>query len=331
MNVLIKYISAFFIFVALTFTSSAQQVYQLSQYLQNLYLLNSATAGLHDYTEVNLSYRKQWIGINNSPTTYYVSVNTPVGKRIEINPKSSSVRISSPTAYNSVTRKSYHAVGGYLAQDAYGPYAMLIGSLSYTFHLPLSKDFSISFSPNVSYKNISFDQSKAKVEFSGDPTYDAYLGTRTSTAQMDINAAFWLYHPKFFVGYSSAQLVQDRLKFNDQITLEDLKIHHNLIASYNYKMTRNLTLTPSVLLRYVDQAPFAFDLNFRLDYQNLYWAGLSYRNSNSLVAMVGLYLSDTIRFGYAFDLGLTSIQTRNAGSHEVMIRLNLFNKEKAIF
>ena len=136
MNVMIKNITALALFVVLSFSASAQQIYQLSQYLQNLYVLNSATAGLHDFTEVNLSYRNQWIGITNSPTTYYVSVNTPIGKRIEINPQSSSVRISSPTAYNSVTRKSYHAIGGYVLQDASGASAQQIASLSYTFHLP---------------------------------------------------------------------------------------------------------------------------------------------------------------------------------------------------
>lgn len=328
---MIKYLTASIIVLLFALKSNAQQVYQLSQYLQNLYVLNTATAGLHDYTEVNMSYRKQWVGINNSPTTYYLSVNTPIGKRIEINPQSSSVRISSPAAYNSVTRKSYHAVGGYIAQDSYGPYTLQLASLSYTFHLPLTRDLSISFSPSVGYRNVMFNQDKAVVEFGGDPTYDAYVSTRGNSAQMDVNAAFWLYHPKFFVGYSSAQLVQDRLKLTNQITFEELKAHHNLIAGYNHKINRNLTLTPSVLLRYVDQAPFAFDLNFRLDYQDLYWAGLSYRNSNSIVAMIGLHLSNTLRFGYAFDFGLTSIQTRNAGSHEVMLGLNLFNKEKAIF
>ena len=89
----------------------AQQVYQFSQYLQNLYILNTATAGLHDYTEVNLSYRNQWVGINNSPTTYYVSATQPIGKRIEVNPQNSSVRISSPAmlepASSSLTGTGY--------------------------------------------------------------------------------------------------------------------------------------------------------------------------------------------------------------------------------
>ena len=147
----------------ITVGAKGQQVYQFSQYLQNLYILNSATAGLHDYTEVNLSYRNQWVGITNSPTTYYVSVTQPLGKRIEINPQNSSVRISSPAAYTSIQRKSYHAVGGYAAQDSYGPYGLTMAGMSYTFHLPIAKQLSVAFSPSVGYTSVTFDQSKAVV------------------------------------------------------------------------------------------------------------------------------------------------------------------------
>jgi type IX secretion system PorP/SprF family membrane protein len=306
-------------------------VYQFSQYLQNLYILNSATAGLHDYTEVNMSYRNQWVGITNSPTTYYVSVTHPLGKRLEINPQNSSVRISSPKAYSSVQRKSYHAIGGFAAQDTYGPYALGIARLSYTFHLPLAEQLTVAFSPSLGFTSMSFDQSKAIVEYSGDPRYDSYLASRTASSRLDINIAFWLYHPRYFVGYSSEQLLQDRLKLTSQVTLETLRAHHNVIAGYHYRINRNMTLTPSLLVKYVNKAPFSMDMNVRLDYQDRFWGGLSYRNTNTLVAMGGLHLSNTLRVGYAFDFTLSSIQTNNLGSHEFMVGLNLFNKEKAIF
>ncbi len=313
------------------FSVRSQQVYQFSQYLQNLYILNTATAGLHDYTEVNMSYRKQWIGIDNSPTTYYVSVNTPIGKRLDIKPEASSVRISSPQAYQTIQRESFHAVGGYVAQDQFGPFGITMAGLSYTFHLPVGDELTISFSPSTSYNSVNFDQNKAQVEFSGDPTYAGYIANQARTSQMDINVAFWLYHPKFFLGYSSDQLVQDRLRLSNQVSFEEIKAHHNVIGGYHFRLSRDLTLTPSVLLRYVDQAPFSFDFNTRLDYQDRFWAGVSYRNSQSIVGMAGLHLSNTLRFGYAFDFTMSSVQLQNIGSHEVMIGLNLFNKEKAVF
>lgn len=319
------------VFFLVAMTGKGQQVYQFSQYLQNLYILNTATAGLHDYTEVNLSYRKQWVGINNSPTSYYVSANTPLGKRLNIKPEASSVRISSPKAYEGIERKSFHAIGGYAAQDNFGPFGITMAGLSYTFHLPISDQLTISFSPSTSFSTATFDPTKAVPEIAGDPTYAAYLANRTQSSQMDINLAFWLYHTKYFLGYSSDQLVQDRLRLTNQVTLEELKAHHNVIAGYHFKLSRDITLTPSVLIRYVDQSPLAVDFNTRLDYQDRFWAGLSYRNTQSIIGMFGLHLSNTLRFGYAFDFTLSSVQLQNAGSHEVMLGINLFNKEKAVF
>jgi len=69
MHAMTKYCLLFVAAVLTGLHLQGQQVYQFSQYLQNLYILNPATAGIIDYMEVNLSYRKQWMGINNSPTT----------------------------------------------------------------------------------------------------------------------------------------------------------------------------------------------------------------------------------------------------------------------
>jgi len=255
----------------------------------------------------------------------------PIGKRLQVNPKSSSMRISSPSSYSRITRKAFHALGGYLARDSYGPYGTNMGSVSYAFHLPVADELTVSFSPSVGFNAVTFDPNKAQVEKTGDPTYDSYLANRNKSAFMDINLAFWLYHPKFFLGYSSAQLTQDRLKLTNQITLEKVRAHHNIIAGYHYALSRDLILTPSLLVKYVNMAPLSFDINFRVDYQDRYWAAISYRNSKTLVSMIGLYLNNTLRFGYAFDFTFSSLQLQNIGSHEVMLGLNLFNKEKVVF
>jgi type IX secretion system PorP/SprF family membrane protein len=316
---------------ALNIDAQAQQVYQFTQYQQNLYILNSASAGVHNYLDINLSYRNQWVGMDNSPTTYYVSANMPLGQRLDVHPQKASSRISSPSTYNSIPRSPFHSVGFFAAQDSYGPYSLNIVSASYSFHLPMAKELTLSFSPNVSFNSVSFDPNKAVVEYPGDPTYANYLGSRNQSSQLDINVAFWLYHNDFFVGYSSDQLVQDKLKLTSEVTLEQIKAHHNLIGGYKFVLNGKLALTPSVMVKYVSQAPINADVNVRLDIEERYWAGITYRSSNSLSGMLGVYLNNTVRLGYSFDLTLSTIQLRNAGSHELFLGLNIFNKEKAIF
>lgn len=320
------------LFLLFALSTEAQQVYRFSQYLQNLYVLNPASAGVNDYMDVSTSYRKQWVGINNSPTTYYVSANTALGKKTRVNAKESSMRISAPQTYDSYERKSFHAVGGYVGNDSYGAFGLTMAGLSYAFHLPLSKSLTISFSPSVSYISARFNQDKAKVEIANDPTYASYVGQNAQSQRMDVNLSFWLYHSRFFAGYSTDQLMQDRLKLSSQITFEEVRTQHNLIAGYRFRPRSPLVITPSMMLRYTTLIPAEMDFNLRFDYQDRIWGGVSYRTGNSVVVMAGLYISNTIRFGYSFDHSFTSInQYRNIGTHEVMIGLNLFNKEKVIF
>ena len=318
-------------FVAITIDVAAQQVYQFSQYQQNLYILNTASSGMHDYLEFNMSYRQQWVGIENSPTTSYISANMPFGKRLRVNPKVSSSRISTPNTYNTIERSAFHAVGVFVSQDSYGPYAANRFQASYAFHLPIADELTLSFSPNVSFNSISFDPTKAVVEYANDLTYANYLGTRSASSQLDINVAFWLYHSRYFAGYSSNQLVQDRLNLTSEETLEKIKVHHNFIGGYHFRLNRNMVLTPSTMVKVVGQAPVSADLNVRLDIQDAYWGGLTYRSSNTLSIMAGLYLNNSFRFGYSFDYAMSSLRLQNAGTHELMIGLNLFNKEKAVF
>lgn len=328
---ILKLIFTTILAVGLLTEVSAQQAYQFSQYLQNLYLLNTATAGLHNYTEVNLGYRSQWVGIENSPQTFYASVTHPLGKRMSVNPEKGSVRISTPTTYNNIRRKAYSAIGGYIMRDAFGPYAMNIASLSYTYHLPIAEELSLSFSPNVSFGQIMFNQNKAQVELAGDPTYDAYAGMQGSATKMDINLAFWLSHEKFFVGYSSNQLLGDRLELTNQISLTELRAHHNVIGGYHFRLNNKWKMSPSVMLRYINNNPLSADLNVMMEYKEAMWCGLSYRNSNNIIGMIGTNLSNSLRLSYSFDFALTSLQLQNVGSHEIVLGINLFNKEKAVF
>ena len=59
----------------------AQQKPVYTQYVLNNYIINPAITGIENYTDVKLSYRNQWTGINGSPVTTYLSIQGPVGKK----------------------------------------------------------------------------------------------------------------------------------------------------------------------------------------------------------------------------------------------------------
>lgn len=60
----------------------AQQKPYHTQYILNNYILNPALSGIENYTDVKLSYRNQWTGIDGAPVTIYASAHAPIGKKI---------------------------------------------------------------------------------------------------------------------------------------------------------------------------------------------------------------------------------------------------------
>ena len=59
----------------------AQQRPHYSQYILNNYILNPALSGIENYTDIKLSARDQWVGLNGAPQTFYLSMHAPIGKK----------------------------------------------------------------------------------------------------------------------------------------------------------------------------------------------------------------------------------------------------------
>ena len=56
--------------------AAAQQQPQYTQYLINNYILNPALTGIENYTDVKLSHRHQWAGLQDAPVTTYLTIHT---------------------------------------------------------------------------------------------------------------------------------------------------------------------------------------------------------------------------------------------------------------
>ena len=57
---------------------AAQQKPVYTQYILNNYIINPAITGIENYTDVKISYRNQWAGIEGAPVTTNLSIQGPV-------------------------------------------------------------------------------------------------------------------------------------------------------------------------------------------------------------------------------------------------------------
>ncbi|MEM9024388.1 MAG: type IX secretion system membrane protein PorP/SprF [Bacteroidota bacterium] len=319
-----------------TFAAHGQQLGQFSQYMQNMYVLNPAAAGVNHQTDINLSYRRQWTGIENAPTVYYVTASTPLGKEYKKpNYRASSTRISRPQNFKDIVtrRKAYHGVGGMVAMHEVGAFKKTFGNLSYAVHVPFSKTFTMGFGASAGLSNHSFDQSKFDVNEPLDLTYVNFISGGTSTTVLDINFGMIGYTESFYFGYSAAQLLQNDLSFGENP--DDLEtaidLHHYIITGYRKPLNANYTITPSILFKYASPSPASFDLNVKVDYQDRIWGAFSYRHNAALVLLVGASFNNKLRFGYSYDYSISSLRDFNSGSHEIFLGLMLNKRRKIAF
>src|SRR5438094_10543188 len=67
--------------VVITNLVAAQQRSHYTQYILNNYILNPAISGIENYTDVKISARDQWVGLNGAPRTAYFTIQGPIGKK----------------------------------------------------------------------------------------------------------------------------------------------------------------------------------------------------------------------------------------------------------
>src|SRR6185295_12102546 len=81
----------------------------------------------------------------------------------------------------------------------------------------------------------------------------------------------------------------------------------------------NVYLKPSLLIKYVPDAPMEADINLNVFFLNRFMLGGAYRTSDGFVAMTEIKITNKLRFGYAYDWPMTKLNNYTYGSHEFML------------
>jgi type IX secretion system PorP/SprF family membrane protein len=93
-----------------------------------------------------------------------------------------------------------------------------------------------------------------------------------------------------------------------------------------FDLSDGVKFKPSVLTKMVEGAPLQVDLSGNFLINKKFMAGVAYRWSAAVSAMVGFQISNSWFVGYGYDLETTKLSNYNSGSHEIFLRYELFNK-----
>ena len=295
-----KKLTIILITISISFTGYSQQLTYNSQYMLNQFLINPAAAGTKEYMPISTSFRQQWAGFNDAPRTQMLSVHSPIGENM--------------------------GVGGILYNDVTGPLRNIGFEGSYSYHLKINDASKLALGLSISLTQHVLDGSNFILNNTNDQVLN---GATQKSFNPDGSFGLYYYSEKGFLGISVPQLIENKLKFGDNIEELNRQVrHYYLSGGYRFPMGDNLELEPSILLKYTIASPFQFDVNARLFYKENLWTGISYRHDESVVSMVGIQ-RDEFMIGYAFDYTLSSIRNYSAGTHELYLEYQLPVKKKA--
>jgi type IX secretion system PorP/SprF family membrane protein len=289
-----KLILIFVLFTSLA--GFAQQDVLFSQYMFNKLLVNPGYAGSREVFSADAVYRNQWTGFEGAPKTIALSMHTPL-------------------------RYDHIAVGGYIYSDKIGPQVNQGALLSYAYRVNLPKGkLSFGLQAGVKYNDINWDMidlEDADLSFQGNPK---------SKVTPDANFGIYYYTNRMFAGVSSTQLLQNEygmVTVDGEKTYSKLLRHFYGMAGVAVPISDQVVFRPSVLVKYVKDAPWQMDLNASFLLNDLFWLGMSYRTDGDLVFLTEFNISRKYRLGYSYDVNVKDRIHYNSGSHEIRLGIDL--------
>lgn len=309
-------------FICSSADTFAQQEGHYLNMASNPFILNPAAGGLSDVAHIELSSRNQWTGYSGGPRSVLLVGHTQlkVGKSSnsglqEFN-TDNSMLFQSPKRS---TGKMKHVVGGKAVYDAIGPFVKTSIYGSYGFHLPFTKKINFGAGLGLGWSNLGILQDRVVLYQENDGAYDQFLGNTSSQNILDANAGVVFYSENLFFGLSTTQLLKNSVEFDDVVTTSNFNRHYFLVAKYNFDLSEQFSIEPTVVAKYVQNSPFSADIGARFIYNKASWLALQYRTSNAFTFQVGTNIVKNIYVSYGFEIATGPLRNATSGTHELQL------------
>lgn len=282
-------------------------------------MAGSAFCGRDAAGRFSINYRNQWPSL---PGTYR-TLNASYDQHIE-------------------------AIGGGLGlmatRDVAGAGLLTTVSFSgiYSYFTQLSKNFYLRAGIQASFNQKSIDFDRLKWPDQINPTSGFTLQTNEPRPAERISypnfaAGLMGYSERFYIGAAVHNLTEPVQSFynNGNGTLpRRYTVHAGSVLPLDHKKNSENTISPNILFMmqqnftqlnfgvYANKGPLVAGLWFR---QTVGYYG----NSDALIALIG-FRKDRFKFGYSYDITVSSAKSAVPGSHEVSATIEWCTREKSI-
>lgn len=293
------YFATLFVFMSFIDTF-AQQDPHYTQYMYNMNVINPAYAGSKENLSFGLLYRKQWVEIEDAPTTFSLSGSAPVGSNVGLGLSVISDKIG-PVEENNV-----------------------YGDFSYTLNLGGEHKLAFGIKAGATFHKVGLYDIGQNNPQPDDPAFSQ----NTSNTFLNVGTGLFYYTNKYYVAFSVPNMLKTaHLDFNGRKFGTETS-HYFLTGGYVFDLNPNLKFKPFAMLKSAFNTPASLDVSTNFLYMEKFELGATYRLQDSFGAMVNYAITPSLRIGYAYDHIISDIKVAAPSSHEVILLFDLSFSKK---
>jgi type IX secretion system PorP/SprF family membrane protein len=274
----------------------AQQDPHYTQYMYNMNVINPAYAGSKENLSIGMLYRKQWVEIEDAPTTMTLSGHSPIGKNV--------------------------GMGLSVIKDNIGPVEEnnIYGDFSYTLNLGGEHKLAFGIKAGLTLHKVGlYSDIYNTLPDPNDPAF----AQDTNNSYFNLGTGFFYYTNKYYVALSVPNMMKSKhLDFNGREFGSEAS-HYFLTGGYVFDINENIKLKPFFMVKSAFEAPASFDLSTNVLFNQKFEAGLTYRLQDSFGAMFNYAISPNAKLGYAYDHIVSDLNVTTPSSHELILLFDL--------
>jgi type IX secretion system PorP/SprF family membrane protein len=274
----------------------AQQDPHYTQYMYNMSVMNPAYAGSKESISGGLLYRKQWVEIEDAPTTGTFFLHSPVGSNV--------------------------GLGFSAINDKIGPVeeTNLYGDFSYTVNLGGEHKLAFGLKAGLTMHKIDFNTIYPTLPDLND---DVFGSGNPNNSFLNVGSGIFYYTDKYYVAFSVPNMLKTKYLDFDGRQYGSEVLHYFVTGGYVFDINPNLKFKPFAMVKSSTNAPTSLDLSTNFLINDKLELGATYRLQDSFGAMVNFAVTPTLRIGYAYDHIVSDLNVVTPASHEIMLLFDI--------
>jgi type IX secretion system PorP/SprF family membrane protein len=299
-----------FILFIICVTTKAQQYPLYNPVYGYDFAFNPAIAGSNYYPSAAIVLRKNWLQVENAPSTISAMLSFRLGRFDFYTPQ----KMLNKSQFLHKERVGIGLLG---YKDSNGPVSNTGYKLVYSYHIPVGfQQFSFGLSADL--RQLEVDESGFT---STDPDDPLLQGGKRSYIMGNASAGVYFYSENFFAGFSVNDLFRNKAIIEDNFTTSTLDML--FMSGFRIRLDRFWSLEPSLLSGTVDGDDMIYQLSGKLIFIDEHWLNITYHSYSSITTSFGIRVSKLFHVGYGYEYFFGTGGTRYQSRHMFYLGRNI--------